>query len=566
MAMDGIALGAVIYECRTLVGGKIDKVQQPEKDLLLLTVRASSGTHRLLICTHAENGRIQLTNRTYDNPMQAPAFCMLLRRRLVGGRIESIGQIGADRVCEISILARNELFDEVRLRLMIELTGKHGNLVLLEPSGAIVDCVRRVSACDTTTRILLPGFPYEPVPTQDKQNPFEAPEDRFTDAFSSTNPAKTLTIAFDGISKQSANALTAAFPSSKTLHHLFATMQAGAYTPCLCFGDGGEPLAALPFLPNGMYARVESFDSMSAALDRYYADRDLLVRIRRHGASLRHTVATALSRAQHKYAAFSDAILQTDAYEDARITGELILANLHLAKPGMDELVVDDYFVDPPQKRAIQLDPAMSAQENAKRCFKQYRKGKLSKAYAESQIDSLSAEIAYLEGQLENIEKCETLYELNEIKEELIRERYLRPEKKRAQRPAVKSSDPMRFVSSDGITIYVGKNNRQNDALTLKDARSDNIWLHAKNIPGSHVIIDFDGEPPEQTIREAAMLAAYYSQARASSGVPVDYTPRRFVKKPSGARPGMVIYTTNRTLYVTPDSAIVQALRSESRA
>jgi predicted ribosome quality control (RQC) complex YloA/Tae2 family protein len=342
-------------------------------------------------------------------------------------------------------------------------------------------------------------------------------------------------------------------------------MQNGEYTPCLCFGSDGAPLAALPFLPNGMYARVEPFPGMSAALDRYYAERDLLVRIRRHGASLRHTVSTALSRAQHKYAAFSEAILQTDAYEDARVTGELILANLHLARPGMDELIVEDFFADPPQKRAIKLDPALSAQENAKRYFKQYRKGKLGKAYAESQIDSLSAEITYLDGQLENIEKCETLYELNEIKEELIRERYLRPDKKRTQKPAVKSSEPMRFVSSDGITIFVGKNNRQNDALTLKDARSDNIWLHAKNIPGSHVVIDYDGDPPEHTLKEAAMLAAYYSQARASSGVPVDYTPRKFVKKPSGARPGMVIYTTNRTLYVTPDAASMQALRSEGR-
>lgn len=563
--MDGIALGAVIHECRTLAGGKIDKIQQPEKDLLLLVVRASSGTQRLLICTHPENGRLQLTGRTYDNPMQAPAFCMLLRRRLVGGRIESIRQVGADRVCEIAVSARNELFDEVRLRLMIELTGKHGNIVLLEPNGAIVDCVRRVSADDTSTRILLPGFPYESVPAQNKLNPFEAPQERFAEALDSANPAKTLTNLFDGVSKQSAAALVSAFPSASALQHAFSSMQSGEYSPCLCFGSDDEPLAVLPFLPDGMYARVEPFGSMSAALDRYYADRDLLVRIRRHGASLRHTVSTALSRAQNKYAAFSDAILQTDAYEDARLSGELILANLHSAKPGMNELIVDDYFADPPQKRAVRLDPALSAQENAKRFFKQYRKGKLSKAYAESQVDGLSAEIEYLEGQLENIEKCETLYELNEIKEELIRERYLRPENKRAQKPAVKSSEPMRFVSGDGVTIYVGKNNRQNDALTLRDARSDNIWLHAKNIPGSHVIIDFDGEPPERTLREAAMLAAYYSHARASGGVPVDYTPRRFVKKPSGARPGMVIYTANRTLYVTPDAAAVQALRSEGR-
>ena len=564
MAMDGLALGAVIAECQPLVGGKIDKVQQPEKDLLLFAVRANNGNQRLLVCTHPENGRLQLTCRSYDNPMNAPAFCMLLRRRLVGARICSIRQLGADRVCEIILLARNELFDEVSLRLMIELTGKHANLLLLEPTGAIVDCLRRVSASDDTTRILLPGFPYESIPTQSKLDPFAAPKEAFAPAFQAPDPVRALTGAFDGISKQSAQALVSAAPSGDALYHLLQNIKSGEYAPCLAFNESGEPVVALPFLPSGLYARVEPFSSMSDALDRYYADRDLLVRIRRHGAALRHTVSTALSRAQNKYAAFLETIQQSGSLDLARQNGELLLSNLHRATPGLSELIVDDYFADPPARRAIALDPAFNAQENAKRYFKQYRKGKLSKAYAEAQIDALGAEVAYLEGQLENIDKCETLFELSEIKEELIRERYLRPEKAHAAKPANKSSAPMRFVSSDQIPIYVGKNNRQNDALTLQTARSDNLWLHAKNMPGSHVIVDFVGEPPETTLREAAMLAAYFSQAKTSSNVPVDYTLRKNVKKPSGARPGMVIYSTNRTLYVTPEPARVLALRADS--
>lgn len=564
MAMDGLALGAVIAECQPLVGGKIDKVQQPEKDLLLFVVRANNGNQRLLVCTHPENGRLQLTCRSYDNPMNAPAFCMLLRRRLVGARICSIRQLGADRVCEIIVLARNELFDEVSLRLIIELTGKHANLLLLEPNGAIVDCLRRVSALDDTTRILLPGFPYESIPTQNKLDPFSAPKEAFSPAFQSPDPVRALTGAFDGLSKQSAQALVSAASTAETLHQLLQNIRTGAYAPCLAFNEAGDPVAALPFLPSGLYARVERFPSMSEALDRYYADRDLLVRIRRHGATLRHTVTTALSRAQNKYAAFLETIQQSDSLDLARRNGELLLSNLHRATPGLSELIVDDYFVDLPARRAIPLDPAYSVQENAKRYFKQYRKGKLTKAYAESQIDSLAAEVVYLEGQLENIDKCETLFELSEIKEELIRERYLRPEKSRAAKPANKSSAPMHFVSSDGISIYVGKNNRQNDALTLQTARSDNLWLHVKNMPGSHVIVDFSGEPPESTLREAAMLAAYFSQAKTSSNVPVDYTLRKNVKKPSGARPGMVIYTTNRTLYVTPEPSRILALRADS--
>ncbi len=564
MAMDGIALSAVIHELQPLIGGKIDKVQQPEKDLLLFVVRANNGNQRLLVNIHAENGRVQLTNRSFDNPMNAPAFCMLLRRRLIGGRICSIRQLGADRVCEIIILARNELFDEVALRLIVELTGKHANLLLLDQNDAIVDCLRRVSANGDATRILLPGFPYEPIQTQSKLNPFAAPKEAFQQIFSSPDPTRALIATFDGISKQTAAALVSAAPSPDLLFSLFFSMKSGDYAPCLAFQQGGEPAAALPFLPAGLYSRVHQTSSMSDALDRYYADRDQIVRIRRHGAMLRHTVSAALNRAQNKYAAFLETIQQSDAHETARINGELILANLHLSRPGQRELIVDDYFVDPPVKRAIPLDPAFNAQDNAKKYFKQYRKGKLGKAYAEGQIEGLASEIAYLEGQLENIDKCDTLYELNEIKEEMIRERYLRPEKAQSAKPANKSSAPMRFVSSDGITIFVGKNNRQNDALTLQTARSENIWLHVKNMPGSHVIIDLEGEPPETTLREAANLAAYYSQARSSTAVPVDYTPRKFVKKPSGARPGMVIYSTNRTLYVTPDVQLVQRLREST--
>jgi len=564
MAMDGLALGAVIAECQPLIGGKIDKVQQPEKDLLLFVVRANNGNQRLLVCTHPENGRMQLTCRSYDNPMNAPAFCMLLRRRLVGARICSIRQLGADRVCEIIVLARNELFDEVSLRLIVELTGKHANLLLLEPNGAIVDCLRRVSALDDTTRILLPGFPYESIPAQNKLDPFSVPKEAFLPAFQSPDPVRAMTAAFDGLSKQSAQALVSAAPTSEALYELLQNIRAGAYAPCLAFNEAGEPVAALPFLPSGLYARVDPFSSMSGVLDRYYADRDLLVRIRRHGAALRHTVSTALSRAQNKYAAFLETIQQSDSLDLARQNGELLLANLHRSTPGMSEMIVDDYFADAPARRAIPLDPAYSAQENAKRFFKQYRKGKLTKAYAESQIDSLAAEVVYLEGQLENIDKCETLFELSEIKEELIRERYLRPEKAHTAKLANKSSAPMRFVSSDQIPIYVGKNNRQNDALTLQTARSDNLWLHTKNMPGSHVIVDFAGEPPEATLREAAMLAAYFSHAKTSSNVPVDYTLRKNVKKPSGARPGMVIYSTNRTLYVTPEPARILALRADS--
>ena len=355
--MDGIALSAMIAECQPLVGGKIDKVQQPERDLLLFTVRGNNTTQRLLVSTHAENGRIQLTGRSYDNPMNAPAFCMLLRRRLVGGRICSIRQLGADRVCEILVLARNELFDEVTLRLMIELTGKHANLLLLDPAGAIIDCIRRISAGDDTARIVLPGFPYEHIPSQNKTDPFSASEEAFEQAVLSPDPVRVLTASFDGISKQTAMALLSAAPTGGALFALMQAMKRGVFAPCIAFNGEGEPVAALPIQPNELYAHIEPVASMSDALDRYYASRDQIVRIRRHGAALRRTVSSALSRAQNKYAAFLETIRQADSYDSARINGELILANLHLAKPGQSELIVDDYFADPPGQAR---DPARS--------------------------------------------------------------------------------------------------------------------------------------------------------------------------------------------------------------
>ena len=266
--MDGIALGAVIHELQPLIGGKIDKVQQPEKDLLLFVVRANNGNQRLLFSIHAENGRIQLTNRSFDNPMNAPAFCMLLRRRLIGGRICSIRQLGADRVCEIIILARNELFDEVALRLIVELTGKHANLILLDQNSAIVDSLRRVSATNDGARILLPGFPYDPIPSQNKLDPFAVGVEMLEQIISAPDPARILTTEMDGISKQTAKALLSAASTPSALDTLFGAMKRGEYSPCLAFRSEGEPVAALPFLPVGLYARIEPMNSMSDALDR----------------------------------------------------------------------------------------------------------------------------------------------------------------------------------------------------------------------------------------------------------------------------------------------------------
>lgn len=563
MSMDGLSLYACLRELSDLQGGKIDKVQQPERDTLLLTLRAGGRTQRLLLCAHAENGRIQRTEQSFQNPAEPPMFCMLLRRRLVGGRIERMEQLGLDRYVVFTVSARSELDDPIELQLHIELMGKHSNITLVQ-DGIVLDALKHVSPSMSTVRTLLPGAAFKAPPTQDKRSLFSLTREDFIALSTETNPAKAFQSRFSGLSRAAAEALLGdTLNMDRTLQTL-SDLENGRLHPVMRLGADGEPLAVFPFLPmdGGSYRCCES---LSAAYDEFYEKRDAIVRIQRHGASLRHSLETHLRRAENKLAVFNEALLDGETSEQYRLHGELITANLHRMRRGQSVLQATNYYTDPPADCIIELDPLLSPNENAQRCFKQYRKQKAARAYAESMVDTVQEEIAYLEGQLDNLSKCDTLQELSEIREELVQQGYLKPERRGMKPHKQAPSEPMSFRSSDGISILVGKNNKQNDTLTLRRAVSENIWLHTKNIPGSHVIIDYIGMPPERTLLEAAQLAAYYSKARSSASVPVDYTPRKFVKKPSGAKPGMVIYTTNQTVYVTPDESAVRAMEQREK-
>ena len=566
MAMDGLALRAVVTELQTLVGAKIDKVQQPEKDTLLLTLRGAGCTSRLLVVTHGENGRIQLTEGAFDNPATAPAFCMLLRRHLLGGRVTAFTQDGPDRACTLHIQARNELMDDVRLRLVVELMGKHSNVILVGGDGIILDCLRHISPSETTLRILLPGFPYEKPPAQNKVDPLEADLQTLNGIYASPSPQRAMTDAMEGIGRSTAGALLDACQTPEALEPLFSQLRAGNFSPALIYYAGEEPGLALPFRSSQVGCRTVEEASMSAALDHFYAQRDVAVRMRRHGASLRRAVENALSRAENKQKTYLEAIQNGEQLEENRIAGELILANLSQIRPGQTVLKGTNYYLDPPVETSVSLDGALSGQENAKRYFKLYRKGKVAKEYALCRIDEVTGEINYLQGVLSSLSECDTLSELEEIREELIGGKYLKPEKKRQKQQYANPSQPMRFVASDGTPVSVGKNNRQNEWLTLRQARPEHYFFHAKNMPGSHVILFCQEEPDEKTLMEAATLAAFYSSGRASTTVAVDYTRRKNVKKPAGGRPGMVIYSTNKTLYVYPDPALVRVLKANADA
>ncbi len=580
--MDGLSLLAVTHELQVLVNGKVDKIQQPERDTILLTIRAGGSNYRLLLCAHPENGRVQLTETSYTNPPEPPTFCMLLRKRLTGGRLASVTQPGLDRVLLLSFEARDELGDSVTLQLVVELMGKYSNICFLNQNGQILDCVRHVSAGMSSVRILLPGIIYAPPPKQDKLDPLQSGEEAFFSALSGRGGVhKLLCARFSGLSPECARQMAARWSGEAELHAetlsetdrrsfakflygLYQGFARGAFQPTLVYNDYRDPVAFYAFEPSHGGERTAAFPSMSTALDSFYAQRDILERFRRRSASLQRTLQNHLERNYKKQAVFETALNQNEDLEALRLNGELLIAHAHQLKRGMQQARLLNYYLDPPQETAVPLDEKLSPQENAQRYFKRYQKGKAAKALAAEQLRQTQEETAYLEGQLDNLNKCETDVELIEIREELVREGYMKPESSKIKTPKHAPSKPMRVRSSDGLEILIGRNNQQNDTLTLRIAQSEDLWLHTKNIPGSHVIVKSEGEVPETTLYEAAMLAAYYSKGRTSSSVPVDYCLRKYVKKPGGAKPGMVIYTTNRTLYITPDEAVVKKLEQNA--
>ena len=556
MAMDGLSLHAMLWEARGLLGARVDKVQQPDKDTLLLSCHGSDcGRVKLLVNIHNENGRIALTKDTAENPAAAPAFCMLLRKRLVGSRIASIEQMGLDRTVRFSFSGRDELMDESVCALVVELMGKHGNAFLLDENGLILDCLRHIGVGAEALRVCLPNVKYEALPPQEKKDPLGATAEEL----STVDSPRALMNGYMGVSRQIATLLLPDdLPEEQRGQHLFDAFQAlkaGRLSPCLVPGVGPAP-----FRPTGR-ADAVPFPTLSEAYDAWYRARDVRIRMLRETGSLRATLEHALKRCENKISAFSNDLLSEAEENRLRLNGELLLS-FHGDRPkGAEAVAVENYYEYPPVKVTVRLDPALSVAENAARYFKRYQKLKAARAYAEGEMDRLREEQLYLQSQLLALNNCENGDDVREIRQELIRERYIRPSPtKGAARPKAVKSTPLLFLSSAGLPIYVGKNNEQNDRLT-RNAPPDALWLHVKDAAGSHVIVDSKGMPDRQTLLEAATLAVHFSSQRSGASVPVDYVPRRYVKKPSGSKPGFVIFTNQRTVLVTPDPNLIETLK-----
>ncbi len=556
MATDGLTLYANIIELQPLVGGRIDKVQQPDKDMILLHIHGTvSGRVKLMLCIHAENGRIQTVSRSYENPDVAPAFCMLLRKYLIGCRITSIEQAGLNRIAILSLSGRNELMDDIQLRIVVELMGRHGNLFLLNESGRIIDCMRHFGISENSARVCLPGIPYEAPPEAEKANPFLITEPELRILGNGRKPSVWLKEAVSGISRLCADQIvcddTEPAQIAYEIASVFGKLKARQFSPSVIDGIG-----VLPFRPKN--ADFTSYPTVNAAQDAFYLSRDEQSFRTKLQTSLRSVLDHARKRTEKKLQDCMKTVGDESHIERDRLFGELLLSVRNVSS-GRSSVTVTNYYADPPEQLDIPLDPKYSAADNAQRYFKRYRKNKSAHAYALEQLDTLNDELNYLKGQLLNVSACTTRDELNEIRDELIRLHYIRETETDRKNARKLISRPFHYRTCSGVDVFVGKNNLQNERL-VRSSDPDHIWMHVKNAPASHVVLCTD-EPTREELQLAALIAAYHSSVSASENVPVDYTQIRYVKKPSGSKPGFVNYFHQHTLYVSPSLDEIAAFR-----
>ena len=572
MPLDALCLTAVAEELRrAVVGGKIDKIYQPTRDEIVLFLRGQGENLKLLLSANPGHPRAHLTTLNRENPDKPPMFCMLLRKHLLGGRILELNQPPLERILDFKLETIDELGDRVERRLVLEAMGRSANLILLDGEGRIIDCIRRIDGdLSRNQRQVLPGLFYRPPVAPDKLNPFTLDEDGLRDALNNPTgkePEKLLMDAFTGLSPLIAREIVFRAGGEeglvRELLKLQDTVQQNSFTAYLLVREG-KPVdfSFLPILQYGPETESIRQDSFSALLDGFYERREAAERVKQRGQDLVKAVTNARDRTARKLANQEKELEAAFDREKLREQGDIITSNLHRMEKGMAVLHAQNFYDPDYGEIDIKLDPLLTPQQNAAKYYKDYNRAKKAEEMLTIQIGKGEKELEYLNSVLENIRLAEGERDLGEIRQELTDTGYLRRPKTAAKREKRVAGKPMEFRSSSGLRITVGKNNSQNDQLTTKLAYKSDIWLHTQKIHGSHVILWLEGgEADAQSITEAAILAATFSQAGDSTRVPVDYTPVKYVKKPVGARPGMVVYTTYQTAVVDPDHELAKRLR-----
>ena len=578
MAFDGAYLYTIRQELEPLVTARVDKIHQPSRDEILLYMRGRDGASRILISTAGDSARIHLTQIPVENPAAPPMFCMLLRKHLGGGKLMAVRQDGLERILFLDFECTNELGDRVLLTLACEVMGRYSNLILIGEDGKVIDSLKR-NADVTRERVLLPGFAYEMPHRSHRLNFLDAEDDTILSALLLAPDAsldKALVGVFEGVSPLLAREWAyyvsrdavrsrelTQNQKERLLFIIHDTARRLRERDCR-FHILQTPEGALKdffFLRPQQYGAlmvVREMPSGSAALDEFYAQRDLRARMKQRANDLFRLIMTRMERITRKLSNQRQELAETDKMEQNKLWGDLLSANLYRLQKGDAAASLENFYDETCPVVTIPLQVNLTPAQNAQRYYTLYRKAATAKEKLAEQIAQGEAELAYLESVFDVLSRAESESDLLLLREELREQGYVRSRTK--QKPP-KQQPPMLYESSDGFPILVGRNNRQNDQLTLKTASKNDIWLHTQNIPGSHVILVTDGaEPSETAIREAAVLAAYHSKARDSAQVPVDFTKVRFVKKPGGAKPGMVIFTNQQTLYIKPDAALCHKL------
>ncbi|HHA7470878.1 TPA: Rqc2 family fibronectin-binding protein PavA [Streptococcus pneumoniae] len=549
MSFDGFFLHHIVEELRSeLVNGRIQKINQPFEQELVLQIRSNRQSHRLLLSAHPVFGRIQLTQTTFENPAQPSTFIMVLRKYLQGALIESIEQVENDRIVEITVSNKNEIGDHIQATLIIEIMGKHSNILLVDKSShKILEVIKHVGFSQNSYRTLLPGSTYIAPPSTESLNPFTIKDEKLFEILQTQElTAKNLQSLFQGLGRDTANELERILVSEKL--SAFRNFFNQETKPCL---------TETSFSPVPFANQVgEPFANLSDLLDTYYKDKAERDRVKQQASELIRRVENELQKNRHKLKKQEKELLATDNAEEFRQKGELLTTFLHQVPNDQDQVILDNYYTNQPIM--IALDKALTPNQNAQRYFKRYQKLKESVKYLTDLIEETKATILYLES-VETVLNQAGLEEIAEIREELIQTGFIR----RRQREKIQKRKKLeQYLASDGKTIiYVGRNNLQNEELTFKMARKEELWFHAKDIPGSHVVISGNLDPSDAVKTDAAELAAYFSQGRLSNLVQVDMIEVKKLNKPTGGKPGFVTYTGQKTLRVTPDSKKIASMK-----
>lgn len=585
MALDGVVLSNILGELKQkLIGGRVDKVYQPERDEIIISIRSLGNNYKLLLTSNASHARIHLTEIQKENPMTPPVFCMMLRKHIAGGKIIDIEQPNFERILNLSIEAVNEMGDNTVKKLIIEIMGKHSNIILTDESNNIIDSIKHISHDTSSVREVLPGKAYSLPPSQGKLDLIKLDYDSFINnvsikkgmkiqeilykAYSGISPALASEICFESnvlsdsyLEQLNKEDLDSIF---KTFNNLKNIILNNNFKPEIIIDEANKKIIDFSSIEMKQYSSLkkQSYDSISKLLENFYKEKDNSSRIKQKSHDLHKLIMSNIDRCLKKREIQIKTLKDIADRDKWRVYGELITANIYSIQKGMTNFETTNFYDENMTTIKIKLDSELTPVENAQRYFNKYNKAKRTFIALQQQINQNDNELKYLEAILSALDNSADESNIIDIHTELFEQGYIK-KRKAKKGEKLKKTKPLHFISSEDFDIYVGKNNKQNDELTLKFASSNDMWLHTKDIPGSHVIIKTKGyEIPSQTILEAAYLAAFYSKGRNSSNVPIDYTLKKYVKKPNGAKPGMVIYEDNKTLFVTPSEEIINSIKA----